>query len=434
MSQEATAESKIGYLWLQPGVSRRNGYTLLFAGLTAIPFMAFINIIQPIILEVALGIPRESQGALTANLAVAQELIILALVSPIGALSDRIGRPRIVSCGYLLLAAGFFAYPWATEVWQLTAIRCVYAVGVACVVGSYSPLLADYPAEKSRGKFIALMGVLNGLGILILAVVGSNLPRWLEAAGYSSLDATRIAMALIAIICVASAVIMLTGLRGKTGHEEHSSTPLLQLLREGLGAARNPRIAVAYASAFAARGDVVVVGTYVALWVSQAGIESGMSPAEAQGRAGQVIGVVQGAALLVAPLLGILNDRVDRVTALVMGMLMACAGYMVFGLQPESLGQFVFIAAIALGIGQMSSIIAGQTLISQEAEPRIAGSVVGMFSFFGAIGTLVGSWVGGQLFDLWRPGAPFLLMGIFNGLVFVAALIVMGMNTKARDA
>jgi predicted MFS family arabinose efflux permease len=50
--------------------------------------------------------------------------------------------------------------------------------------------------------------------------------------------------------------------------------------------------------------------------------------------------------------------------------------------------------------------------------------VIGVFSFFGAIGTLAGSWIGGQLFALWRPGAPFLLMGMFNLLVMIAAIIV----------
>ena len=41
---------------------------------------------------------------------------------------------------------------------------------------------------------------------------------------------------------------------------------------------------------------------------------------------------------------------------------------------------FAYVAAILLGIGQMSSILAGQTLISQEARPEIAGSVIGVFS------------------------------------------------------
>jgi len=82
----------------------------------------------------------------------------------------------------------------------------------------------------------------------------------------------------------------------------------------------------------------------------------------------------------------------------------------------------------------MSSILAGQTLISQEADSPIAGSIIGVFSFFGAVGTLVGGWVGGQLFGLWRPGAPFILMGALNLLVCAAAFAVyLGERRIARE-
>lgn len=424
MSKGAEAGEKLGYLWLQPGVTRTNGRALIYCGLTGIPVLAFINFIQPVILEVVLGIPKDAQGALTANLAVAQEVILLLMVGPFGALADRVGRRAIVALGYLFVAAGFVLYPWAGSAQELVLIRSLYAVGAAAIVASYSALLADYPAERSRGKLVALLGVMNGLGIVFLGTIGGNLPKWLAAAGFQEISASRMAMAAVAILCTVSALVLFIGLRGGRPGTGQQRQPLMTLLRTGLGEARNPRIALAYGSAFAARGDVVVIGTYVSLWITQAGIAEGMSATEAQGRAGIEFGIVNMAALLVAPLLGVLNDKIDRVPALAIGMGLAAVGYLVFGLQTDPLANFAFFAAVLLGIGQMSSILAGQTLISQEARPEIAGSVIGVFSFFGAIGTLVGSWVGGQLFGLWRPGAPFLLMGGFNILICLAALYV----------
>ena len=384
MSQAAESGVKLGYLWLQPGVTRRNGRALMYCGLTGIPVLAFINFIQPVILEVVLGIPKDSQGALTANLAVAQEVILLLLVGPFGALADRIGRRPIVALGYLFVAAGFFAYPFAGSAAQLVLIRSLYAVGAAAIVASYSALLADYPQERSRGKLVALLGVLNGLGIVLLGTIGGNLPKWLAATGISELGASRIAMTAVSMLCVVSALILYAGFRGGRPGTGQQRQPLAALLRTGLSEARNPRIALAYGSAFAARGDVVVIGTYVSLWISQAGIAQGMSATEAQGRAGIEFGIVNLAALFAAPLLGILNDRIPRVPALAIGMALAAMGYLVFGLQPDPLANYAFVAAVLLGIGQMSSILAGQTLISQEARPEIAGSVIGVFSFFGA--------------------------------------------------
>lgn len=424
MESAAETGQKLGYVRLQPGVTRSNGLSLLYCGLTGIPVLAFINFIQPLILEVILNIPRGDQGALTANLAVAQEIILLLLVGPFGALSDRIGRRRIVGLGYTIVGIGFFAYPWVESAIQLTLVRSFYAVGAAAIVASYSALLADYPTEKSRGKAVALLGVLNGLGIVLLGFVGGNIPRWLEAAGFAAVSASRMTMAGVCILCLVSAFMLYLGFRGGRPGTGQQREPLAKLLRTGLGEARNPRIAIAYASAFAARGDVVVIGTYLSLWITQAGIEQGLTASEAQGRAGIEFAIVSVAALLAAPLLGVLNDRINRVAALTIGMLLAGIGYFVFGLQSNPLAEFAYIAALLLGVGQMSSILAGQTLISQEAKPEIAGSVIGVFSFFGAIGTLVGGWVGGQLFGLWRPGAPFLLMGVFNFLICLGALVV----------
>jgi MFS family permease len=420
-----TQGARLGYIDLQPGVSRMNGLTLLYAGLTGIPLLAFLNFIQPIILEVILEVPREIQAPVTANLAVLQEIMLLVLVGPFGALSDRLGRRKIVAIGYLFVAAGFFLYPFASSVMMLALIRCIYAVGAAALVSTYSAVIADYPQEKSRGKLIALLGVCNGLGIMLLGFIGGSLPKWLEAAGMDATGATRSAMAIIGTLAVISALVIWTGLKGpgRAGTGEQRQ-PLVQLLRQGLGAARNPRIAVAYGSAFAARGDVVVIGTYVSLWISQTGIGQGMTATEAQGKAGMIFGVIQAMALVSAPLFGILNDRINRVSALIIGMFFAAAGYLAFGLQDDPLGSIAIPAALLLGVGQIASILAGQTLISQEADPRITGAVIGVFSFFGAIGTLAGSWIGGQLFALWRPGAPFLLMGMFNLLVMIAAIIV----------
>jgi predicted MFS family arabinose efflux permease len=50
--------------------------------------------------------------------------------------------------------------------------------------------------------------------------------------------------------------------------------------------------------------------------------------------------------------------------------------------------------------------------------------VVGVFNSCGAIGILIASSIGGRLFDSVGPSAPFILVGIFNGMVFVAAVAV----------
>jgi MFS family permease len=162
----------------------------------------------------------------------------------------------------------------------------------------------------------------------------------------------------------------------------------------------------------------------VSLWGTQVGIKGGLSGADALQQAMIIFAVIQSVALLASPVIGILNDRINRVTALILGMGLAALGYLAFGLHDNPFGGTGIGVAVLLGFGQIAAILAGTTLVGQEADPKITGATIGVWSFCGAVGTLIGSFFGGILFDLWTPGAPFLLMGILNLLVMIAAIWV----------
>ncbi len=425
MSIESQGIKLLGYIRLKPGLSTINGTTLLYASITGIPFLVVINFIQPYILSAMLDIPTHQQGSISGYLAILHEIIMILLTGPAGALSDRIGRRHVTTVGFIVAAAGLMVYPWATSVTGLIFIRCLYAIGSAALVSGISVFLADYPQEKSRGKLIAMAGILNGVGILLLTAISGNLPKWLVAAGYDQIPAGRLAMAIIGITGMISGLIIYSGFKGgDRGSHGISKQSLIALLRQGFGAARNPRIAVSYASAFAARGDVVVIGTYVSLWGTQAGIAEGLLEENALAKATIIFATIQTAALIASPFIGIMNDRINRVTALIIGMGLASIGYILFGLQTTPLGSSAMTIALVLGIGQISAILAGTTLIGQEADPKITGATIGVWNLCGAAGTMIGSLFGGLLFDWWRSGAPFLLMGGLNLLVMVAAIYV----------
>ena len=426
MNTDKTPTKLLGYIRLQPGITSVHGYTALFACLTGIPFLVILNFIQPYILTAMLDIPTQQHGTVTGYLSILHEIIMIALTSPFGALADRIGRRRILGAGYVIAAISFMVYPWATSLTELALVRCLYAVGAAAIVSTYSIIMADYPLEQSRGKLIAMAGVLNGLGILIITFIGGNLPAWLVSFGYGPIPAGRLAMFLVGAACIVSGAIVAMGLRGGDRGSDGSAEkqPFLSLLRQGFGAARNPRIAVSYASAFAGRGDVVVIGTFVALWGTQAGIARGMTEADSLARATIIFAALQTASLVSAPLIGILNDRINRVTALTIGMVLAAVGYILFGLQTDPFGDNWVPIAIVLGIGQISAILAGTTLIGQEADPNITGATIGVWAFCGAFGTMLGSLAGGLIYDGISPGAPFLMMGIANLIVALAACYV----------
>ncbi len=117
-------------------------------------------------------------------------------------------------------------------------------------------------------------------------------------------------------------------------------------------------------------------------------------------------------------------DRINRVTGTAILLAFAAIGYgsMIFvdnPLDPSATKFFVL-----LGIGQISAFFAATVLIGQEAPVAERGAVVGMFNVIGAIGILISTSIGGRLFDAVAPSAPFVMIGIINSIICVAAIIV----------
>jgi MFS family permease len=425
-----TNGTKLGYIWLKPGVTRLNGWTLLYVMFVSIGLLVFLNFQQPYVLEVMLDIPKDQHGRVVAQMALIHEIVLISLVGPAGALADRIGRRKVLAVGYLVLAVGYMAYPFATSVTMLTAFRAIFAAGAAAIISTFTTVLTDYPQEQSRGKLVALGSILNGVGLTILAGLGGQVISRLTESGYDPVVAGRMAITGVGMIGVFSAAVVLAGLRGETLRIEHQKIPMVQLLREGFAAGRNPRVALAYVSALVSRGDNVVIGMYLSLWAQQAGMATGLTAGDAQAKAGIMVAIVSGSPILFAAFFGILNDRIDRVSFLILSLALAVVGYAGFGSLASPIIGFAIPVGIVMGCGQVASIIAGQTLIGQEADPRIAGSTLGVFNFFGAAGTMTSGVLGGYLFDKWTQGGPFLMMGIASALLMAAAMYVRAKEKK----
>ena len=148
------------------------------------------------------------------------------------------------------------------------------------------------------------------------------------------------------------------------------------------------------------------------------------------GVVGMLVGVIQGAALLWAMVMGYLLDKIDRVTGVIIAFTLAAIGYSSFGLMDDPFSNSILLPAIVLGMGETSTIIAGNALIGQSAPAAVRGAVLGSFALCGALGILVATSLGGRVFDFFAPRGPFLQMGIINALVLAFALYVRA-KTKA---
>ena len=411
-------------LWMMPGVSRLNVNTLLFGSFFGIAMMSFINASQPYLFTEIMKIPESEQGALAGDMTFYQEIVIILFIGLIGALSDKIGRKPIYGAAFLLIALGYILYPLAQNIDQLIMFRLIFALGFACNTAMLPAVANDYPQEPARAKMLSTCFLLNGLGfILILTPLRALLPFFSTIAD-DPIVAGRYWLWSASGICLVVSTVLLVGLKPGSPQQLQKSDPFLATLKIGIKAARQPRIALAYAAAVASRGDLAVLSTFFTLWLTQVGTGVGMTTGEASVQAIKFYILIQVFALLWLPVMGWLLDRIDRVAGLALAMVLAGAGYFSLSLVNDPLGNEMYFAAALVGMGEMSANISALTLIGSEAPVKGRGAVIGLFSLCGAIGILLVAKIGGYLFDT-NPLGPFLLVASANIVVLVIAVAML---------
>jgi len=415
---------KLGFFWLTPGISRGNAGFLLFSGFSLISLVTFMSFVQPYLMQEVLHIPEAEQGSLIGMLASMQEAIVILLASFIGASSDKLGRRIVYVVGVLLFAAGFILYPLAETKGQLFAFRFVYAAGFAGATVMLHVCLAEYTQDVTRGRWLGTVGVFNGLGVMLMAFVLSRMPQWYIGLGFDSVQAIRFSYWTLAAYLLVLALVIRLGLApGKTHINRRESS--LKVATRGFAAAReNPRILLAYGMAFASRGDLAILTMFFSLWVVQRGNELGLSTAESLVAAAKLFGLSQAVGLLWSFPMGVLMDRLHRMTAMCVAFGLGAAGYLALGQIDDPFGGMIILACVLAGMGEASVMMAGGVLAGQEAPARSRGAVFGTYSLMGAAGIMSLTFLGGILFDKVGKTAPFTMMGIVNLAVLAAAFVL----------
>jgi len=134
--------------------------------------------------------------------------------------------------------------------------------------------------------------------------------------------------------------------------------------------------------------------------------------------------MAQSAALVAAPLFGLPTDRINRVTALSVSLVITAVGFTYTILITNPYSPYTYITAVLIGMGEIRGVITSGVLIAQQAPHSVRGSVIGFLGIAGAIGILIGFNLGGFLFYNWTPAAPLFLFGLLAFLVLIWSLLI----------
>ena len=416
----APLDRRFGGILLAPGYLPRHVLIYLYAAFITVGLLAFVGFFQAYLLNVNLGLPEHLQGRTVSALNFANELVALTLAAPFGALADKIGRRPVYAFGFLWLAGGFLLYPLARTVPQLLGCALFFSVGVAAIGTMLGTVLADIPQESSRGRLVGVAGFFQGCGAAVLVLLLGRAPRWLQEAGASELQARMYTLWMASALCLLSAVIVFRVCAVARRALPRPRCRCGAFSPKDCTRRAKPPPLVCLSTAFGSFGDRVVLGTFLTLRLQQAWLDHGLGMADAADRARWPFVVAMLAGLSTALVVGVLLDRVDRLRVGMAAMALAAVAYLLCGwIDDPTQGVLLVVVAALLGIGQIAAIIAGQTMLGEEAPRDVRGAVFGLAGICASAAILFTNGFGGWLYDSVSKGGPFYLLAAVNFAIFL---------------
>ncbi len=423
---------KFGPILLMPDIERRHLFTLFFGAFFGIASMSFVNVIGPLMFSI-LDVPQDETGGLAGTLTAVQEIVVILVIGAFGALSDKTGRRLVYSMGFFLLGVGYFLYPLASNTTELIIFRVFVALGCAANTVMLPTVANDYVHESTRGKLIATTSILNGLGLVLIIGTFRKLPGNFGDMGFDNILSGQYTAWVATVMCLIVSCVLFFNLKKGSPAQVSKKEPYLATLKVAFQAARNPRVALAYAAGVVSRGDLSVVSTFFSLWLFNEATTQGLSQGDAFKLATGFYVTVQAFAIPGAVLINFFIDKVDRVAALAIAMFIAAVGYLYLGFIENPLTSQMYFGAALLGLGEIFANISAISLIGSVAPVKGRGAVIGGFSFFGAVGILTVAIVGGYLFDNVSPTAPFTMVGFANICLLTIALLLLFFERKKQQ-
>ena len=322
-----------------------------------------------------------------------------------GALSDWLGRRKLLAAlGYGLAACTKPIFPLAPSIGWLIAARFIDRVGKGIRGAPRDALVADISPAHLRGASFGLRQSLDTIGAFLGPLLAIGL-MWLTADSFSTVFWIAVIPAFLSLGLILVAVKE----PGRPTELRRVRMPLHRRELDRLGATYWWVVAVAAVFTLARFSEAFLV-----LRAQSIGLPLMLVPA--------VLVVMNIAYSASAFPVGILSDRVDRITLLVLGLLLLLAADIVLAFAPGTVWLGVGVALWGLHMGFTQGLLA--TLIADAAPPELRGTAFGLFNLVTGLALLAASLVAGALWETAGPQGTFLAGAGFTALTLLGLLPV----------
>ena len=314
---------------------------------------------------------------------------------PLGLLSDRVGRKRVIAGGLLVFALGSAVAGMSHSLVGIALGR--FLQGMGAVGSAVLALAADLTREEQRTKAMAVIGVTIGLAFGLALVAGPALDGWFGVPGMFWLTAVLAGAALLLLY----AAVPRPGTLEVHGETEAVPALLARVLKD-------PALL---------RLDFGILAQHAMLTATFLGVPLVMQAAGiAASQTWQVyLPVLMVSVLALGPMI-MLAERPGRMRAVMLSAV-AATGFAQLGFMMHTGSLWLPAAALTLFFAAFNFLEAAlPALISQLAPGQARGTAMGVYSSAQFLGIFLGGVLGG-----WCQGR-FGLAGSF-GFSFAMACL-----------
>jgi len=344
-----------------------------------------------------LGLSREAWG-----MAMAIQNLVWGLAQPFaGAIADKQGTARVIIAGLAFYAAGLLLM-----VISPTALLLNLTAGVLCGVGiaasSFSIVMIAFGRNVPQEKRPLIFGVAtaaSSFGQFAFAPIGQG---FISAFGWQS--------ALVYLAAFLALALALTfALRGKTEQSSGvADLPFMQALSRAWGFGSYRLLVIGF---FVCGFHLAFINVHMPAYL----VQCGLSP-DVGSWSIAIIGLFNIAGSLSAGYLGGKLPKQLLLSAIYFLRAVAIAGFVFFPVTPLT----AYIFAAAIGFLWLSTVPLTAGLVSLFFGPRYMGMLYGVAFLSHQIGSFVGVWLGGYVYDTTGSYSLVWYLGILLGLASAA--------------
>ncbi|RMF95292.1 MAG: MFS transporter [Candidatus Schekmanbacteria bacterium] len=410
---------------IPPELKWSNFLNLYFIAFCAGSIVALPAVLQPAFLKDIINIPQEKAGIINSNLQNMSQIAWFLFVGIAGMFSDKVGRRILAIVGFIFCGISFILFVYIKHIALLIGMgsinemviltyitRFLLGIGIILAFPQTMTLVADYSYNKDRGKAMAYHGLTMSLGsILVFGVIAqlgkkmglSNLFYISAGIGFAGLFAT------------------LLGVVDRMPEQKPKKIGIKKIFDTVI---EDIALVASYVTTFVSRIDIVIISTFVIVWMVKVADKFGMTSIQATMKGGIILLVMSVATLLAWPIIGILLDKWGRGQVMILGLFLGGAGFTLIALTKNPFSSPMYLYTTLMGVG-FSAATASASALTADASPKpLLGSVMGGLNAMQPLGAFIFLFLGGISFDKLGYWGPFALKGAVDILCGIWILFI----------